>query len=208
MSETLFQKIIKEGKEKPRSSSWYRNKVKQLAISGGYVRDPEKLIREERRDSGKPKKEQDPNKLTRVLETGQIYMFDYDPKYQLKLPVYDKFPMVYVVKATDNGFYGLNLHYFNNKKRLIFLNDLKKRKVAKLLTGRTYRYITENKYMNGIFLKIDESEWEDASIIPVENFFTNINGLEVNIPKTIVWKGTDRMKQEYIQKERIITRII
>lgn len=207
MSNTLFEIIEKETQGKSRSDVWYRNKVRQLTISKGYNLNPGKLLLDERSDRSQPKKEQDDNKITYRLDTGRIYMFDYDPKYQLKLPVYDKFPMTYILKPTDNGFYGYNLHYLNIKRRIEFLDILRMDQVH-ALKGRIHRYIIEPKYMNGVFLEVDESEWDVAAHLPVENFFTNVSGVEVPIPKTLIWQKTERMSKLYYREKRRIRRFL
>lgn len=207
MSDTIFQRIVKETQGKPKSGTWYRNKVRQLTISGGYNLNPGKLILDERKDMSKPKKKQDSNKIKFVLEYGKIYMFDYDPKMQLKLPYYDKFPLAYIMKGTDDGFYAYNLHYLNIKRRLEFLAHLKAGQVH-VLRNQVFRYLSDPKYMNGIFLEIGESEWEIAAHLPVENFFTNLSGVEIPIPKTFIWQKTERLTRSYYKEKRRIGRII
>lgn len=207
MSKTLFEQIVKETEGKKKSSIWFRNKVRQLTISGGYNLNPGKLLLDERKDSSQPKKDRDSNKLTRMISYGKLYMFDYKPKYENTLPVYDTFPFVYIMGPTDGGFYGLNLHYLKIERRLEFLELLKKGQVS-ALKGRIYKYLFEAKYMNGIFLEIKEDSWDIAANLPVENFFSNVNGIEVSIPKKIVWTQTDKLTKSYIREKRRIGRIV
>lgn len=206
MSETIFQKIARETEGKSKSDTWYRNKVRQLTISGGYNLNPGKIFLDERKDMSRTKKKQDSNKIKFVLEFGKIYMFDYDPKYQLKLPIYDKFPLAYIMKGADGGFYAYNLHYLNIKRRLEFLELLKMGQVH-ILKSRVHRYLIDPKYMNGVFLEIGEDQWEVAAHLPVENFFTNVSGIEVSLPKSIIWQKTEKMQKTYYREKRRIGRI-
>jgi hypothetical protein len=45
------------------------------------------------------------------LKPGQMYLFHYDPKYKDTLPIWDAFPLIFVLNIYDNGFLGLNLHH-------------------------------------------------------------------------------------------------
>lgn len=48
---------------------------------------------------------------------GNMYFFRYDPKHRLTLPMYDKYPLVFVVDRYTDGFLGLNLHYLTKGQR-------------------------------------------------------------------------------------------
>ena len=51
-------------------------------------------------------------------------MFEYKAKMNY-LKYYDKFPLVYVIKATKKGeFWGANLHYMTPKKRIMATKKL------------------------------------------------------------------------------------
>ena len=62
-------------------------------------------------------------KATRFLE-GRMYTFFYDPKTKDKLPYYDRFPVILLLEANQNGFSGLNLHYIPPRYRVKLLNEL------------------------------------------------------------------------------------
>lgn len=217
--ETLFQRVAKETKGKPKSGTWYRNKVRQLTVSGGYDINPNKLILDERVDMSKSKNKQDQNKIMRKsgLYTGKIYMYDYDPKTKKRLPVYDKFPMTYIIAPAEGGFYGINLHYLEHKVsdnsgkrggRSAFLYILKKKGIAYFPKQFIYHYLVDPQFMSGIFLEIAENEWDIAADFPVENFFTNISGIEVAIPKNIVWdKFSKGGTTDFVTQKRVIKKI-
>ena len=62
-------------------------------------------------------------KATRFLE-GRMYTFFYDPKTKNKLPYYDRFPVILLLEANQQGFSGLNLHYIPPRYRVKLLNEL------------------------------------------------------------------------------------
>ena len=62
-------------------------------------------------------------KASRFLE-GRMYTFFYDPKTKDKLPYYDRFPVILLLEANQQGFSGLNLHYIPPRYRVKLLNEL------------------------------------------------------------------------------------
>ena len=68
-------------------------------------------------------KQSDLNKAKRYLE-GRMYTFFYDPKTKDKLPYYDRFPVILLLEANQQGFSGLNLHYIPPRYRVKLLNEL------------------------------------------------------------------------------------
>ena len=42
---------------------------------------------------------------------GRMYLFQYQAKWDEKLPYWDMWPLIFPFKYTSNGFYGINLHY-------------------------------------------------------------------------------------------------
>ena len=68
-------------------------------------------------------KQSDLNKAKRYLE-GRMYTFFYNPKTKDKLPYYDRFPVILLLEANQNGFSGLNLHYIPPRYRVKLLNEL------------------------------------------------------------------------------------
>lgn len=81
------------------ASKWYRNNTRKLAAE---------------------KKAKVPHKF----ESGNIYLYRYDPKTKDTLPYYDTLPVVLVLSLTNDGFYGLNFHYLPPASRLILLRKM------------------------------------------------------------------------------------
>jgi len=90
-----------------KARSWYLDQLSDLTVNRkALLRDDETI------------------KRGRLLP-GRMFMYFYDPKYKDTLPYYDRFPLTLIVeKAPNSGFYGLNLHYLDYRKRAILLQKL------------------------------------------------------------------------------------
>ena len=201
MSSTIFQKVKEAVGNEKRSATWYRATVRELAIAGGFSINRNKLILDERRDRVKPKDEEDPEQIRKFARKGRLFLFDYDPLYATKMDYYDKFPLVYVFKYMPDGFYGINLHYLPYKRRLLFIQELKKGKVV-ALKSCIHKYLT--KYKKSILLEVAEEDWETAIYLPVDEFVTNVVGIEVPRRKEEVWQDILKKPQRYYRANRVI----
>lgn len=122
---------------------------------------------------------------------GKMYFFYYDPKTKAKLPVYDRFPLVFPIEMYGDGFLGLNLHYLSTGEREVFLNRLmaftnndKINKSTRL--QMTYDLLSSSKklansgrpcikrylfsHVRSQFIEITADEWHQAIKLPVELF--------------------------------------
>ena len=91
-----------------KARSWYLNELSTMRVNRQAVlKDPE-LIKKSR------------------LLPGRMFMYFYDPKHKETLPYYDRFPLVMVVEKAKGkpGFYGLNFHYLDYRKRAILMERL------------------------------------------------------------------------------------
>ena len=183
---TLFERVTNKTGGEKKSFSWYRAAVKQEASS--YKKNFNKYILDERKDRAGAAKEQDTNELRRFTVAGHLYMFEYKAKMKW-LPYYDRFLLVYVIKAAGKDeFWGANLHYMSPKKRLIA--------TKKLMNGRIdipkrcfHKYLTA--HVDGLFLDLAASEWDTAILLPTEDYVKDLNGIVFPIDKKIVWEETD-----------------
>ena len=197
-STTLFERIsAKTGGEK-KSLAWYRAAVKAEASS--YKKNFNKYILNEKSDKVGAVQEQDANELRRYTVQGHMYMFEYKAKMK-HLPYFDKFPLVYVLKASRSEFWGLNLHYMTPKKRI--------QATKKLLQGRIdfpkrcfHKYLQP--HVEGLLLDLAASEWDTAILLPTEDFVKDINGLSFSIDKEDVWKETNENFYDKIKGQRIV----
>lgn len=124
---------------------------------------------------------------------GKMYFFIYDPKHKDKLPIYDKFPLVFPIERYPDGFLGLNLHYLNTNERSALLNRLTEYRTNNKYNETTklrlsYDLLASTKSLNSLmrpcikrylftqvrsnFIEITANEWSNAINLPVQNFVT------------------------------------
>ena len=101
----FIQAVKDETRGRPRSTQWYRDKIKEFGKPGA-----QQLIRDGKRDN-KP-------------FYGKLNMFFYDPKFKKKLPYYDTFPLVLPLETYNDGFLGINFHYLPIPLRVKLLDKL------------------------------------------------------------------------------------
>ena len=196
---TLFERVNAATGGEKKSLSWYRSAVKQEASR--YKKNFNKYIMDEGKDSVGAAKEQDKNELRKYTVAGHLYMFEYKAKMKW-LPYYDRFPLVYVIKAPGKDeFWGANLHYLSPKKRLIV--------TKKLLQGRVdipkvcfHKYLTA--HIDGLILDLAADEWDTAILLPTEDYVKNINGVSFPIDKKVVWEETDEKFYDKITGHRAV----
>lgn len=129
---------------------------------------------------------------TRAKDTtviGRLYFFQYSAKHKDKLPIWDKFPLVFPIERYNDGFLGLNLHYLMYEERAILLNRLFKYRTNNRLDRSTrlklsYDLLASTKTLNSVarpcikrylwthvkskFIEIEPQEWPMAIELPVE----------------------------------------
>ena len=147
---------------------WYRDQAKNTSVA------PRTLLKGDR--------------LRGTIIPGNMYMFFYDPKGKKTLPYYDRFPMIFPIDKTPDGFIGINLHYLPYVLRAKLMDALydtvtnaKYDTSTKL--GITYKILkgaskfrlfkpTIKRYLNSNvrsrFLYIEPKEWDIALFLPVE----------------------------------------
>lgn len=141
---------------------------------------------------------------------GSMFMYFYDAKHKKTLPYWDKFPLVFIIDLTPDGWYGLNLHYLplpiRTKlfdKLLQFADDKSLDKITKLrLSYNLIKSVSQypevrptiKRYLSSQvrsdMVKIQPVDWEIALFLPVEQFQKET--------KQTVWKKS----REKIQKLR------
>ena len=196
---TLFERVSNATKGEKKSLSWYRSAVK--AEASKYNKNFNKYILDEKKDSVGFAEEQDNNELRRHVVEGHLYMFEYKAKMKW-LPYYDRFPLVYVVKAPNKDeFWGANLHYLPPKKRIIA--------TKKLIQGRIdipkvcfHKYL--HNHVEGLYLDLAAVEWDTAILLPTEDYVRDINGMIFPIDTKIVWEETDEKFYDKITGKRSI----
>ena len=153
-----IQKVQDAARNKPYSSDWYREKIKEFGQPGRLD-----LIRDGKR-KGSP-------------FGGTLNMFVYGPKHKAKLPYYDTFPLVLPLEQYNDGFLGLNFHYLPIPLRMKLLDRMldedmnvnySRIKKIKLIQPTLKRYLTG--FTKSQFRKIEEDELVIATLLPVHNF--------------------------------------
>ena len=134
-----------------------------------------------------------------------MYFFMYDAKHKETLPYYDSFPLIFPVDRTENGFYGLNMHYLplqlraklmdslydvtNNErydestKLKLSYNILKSAEKFKPFKPTFKRYLTSN--VRSRFVEIAPAEWDIALFLNAEQF--------IGATKTKVWADSRKI---------------
>jgi hypothetical protein len=165
----FIQAVKDETRGRPRSTQWYRDKIKEFGKPGA-----QDLLRDGKR-SNRP-------------FYGKLNMFFYDPKFKKKLPYYDTFPLVLPLETYNDGFLGLNLHYLPIPLRVKLLDRLVDYTNSEDFTETTTRMVVDysrlksiklirptiHKYLAGHtksqFRRIDADEWTIATLLPVQRF--------------------------------------
>ena len=169
MAQSKFIQAVKdEAKGRPRSTQWYRDKIKEFGTPTSLD-----LIRDGKRDS-KP-------------FYGKLNMFVYDPKFKKKLPYYDTFPLVLPLETYPDGFLGINFHYLPIPLRVKLLDrlvdfsnntkfdestslvvDYSQLKNINIVKPTIHKYLAGQ--LKSQFRRIDADEFTIATLLPVQRF--------------------------------------
>jgi len=177
---TVFDTIITQGVRAGQipartdaARSWYRDTAKSF-----------KNVNERKLLTG------DSTRMVNKIKPGNMYMFQYDPKYKDTLPFYDRFPLIFPYHVESDRFWGLNLHYLPHRLRAQLMDALystvnnqrydettKLRMNYKLLkSAAKIKYfepcVKQYLYsqLNSRFLYVYPSEWDIALFLPLERF--------------------------------------
>lgn len=146
-----------------------------------------------------------PEQLTTRVMPGYLYMFLYDPKLKAELPYYDRFPLVFPFRKTEDGFIGLNMHYLPYQLRiqlldrlLVFKNNAKMDETTRIkyswqLIDGVSRYTAAKpcvkqyliSHVRSQFRKVNSNDWATAMLLPVERF--------VGASKQEIWADSRRI---------------
>jgi len=142
--------------------------------------------------------------LSSKFESGNLYLYKYDPKLKDVLPYYDTFPIVLVLRLNSKGFIGLNLHYLPPKIRMNFLKKLKsfKNNTGEFLLNyeqlRDFPIFSEYKpcikqylysHIRSTIKPIPPEEWEFVASLSLEHF--------IKMSKEEVWQESlEKIKED------------
>ncbi len=196
---TLFEKITEKTKGERKTFSWYRSAVKSEASS--YNKNFSKYILNEKSDDVGAVQDQDENELRRYPVQGHLYMFEYKAKMK-NLKYYDRFPLVYVLKATGRSeFWGCNLHYMTPKKRILATRKLMEGRID-IPKACLHKYLQSN--VEGLMIDLAATEWDTAVLLPTEDFVKPIGTSSIPIPKEDVWQDTKDTFYDKIRGQRLV----
>ena len=195
---TLFERVKEKTGGEEQTWQWYRKTVRTMALE--YKQQRDKTIRDERRDRSDDKDLRDENQLRRYARVGRLFLFEYKAKMKY-LPYYDTFPLVYVIKANSDHFFGANLHYMDPRKRMIAIEKLKQNRID-LPRSCFHKYILD--HVDGFLLDLAIDEWDTAIALPVEHFVKERGNVLVPYKSSDVWKETNEKYNDRIKAKRII----
>ena len=189
----IFDTILKRAARdtmaltKRQSRAWFRSTASTMTSA-----NPTRMIRS------------NSQRLTDKPMIGRMYLFNYDPKHKGKLPYYDRFPLVFPFRKTQDGFIGLNMHYLPYHLRIALLDKLMVFRSNNRMDETTrlkYSWATIDgiskfnaaipcvkQYLTGHvktqFRKVSSEDWVTAMMLPVERF--------VGASKQEVWTESQR----------------
>jgi len=195
---TIFERVKEKSGDAEQTWLWYRKTIRSMALE--YKQHPDHLVRDEKKDRNDKEETQDTNRLRRFARQGRLFLFEYKATSKY-IPYYDTFPLVYVIKATTDHFFGANLHYIEPRRRALVIAKLKEGKID-IPRSCFHKYITD--HIDGFLLDLASAEWDTAIALPVEKFVTERNGRLVPYKSTEVWKKTNEKYSDRIKAKRII----
>ena len=142
---------------------------------------------------------------------GKMFLLSYLPKHIAKLPYFDRFPLIFVIRIQSDGFLGLNLHYLPPSERAILMKALLHIASNNEKMDETTRLKISFKVLNAFSQKqrarvcvrkylythvesiglIPANEWIHSTFLPLEGFRRKSR----HFSKQTVWKeSVDKMK--------------
>jgi len=135
-------------------------------------------------------------------DIGRMFMYFYTAKTKDKLPYWDRFPCIFVVDVTADGFTGTNLHYLSPLYRARLMDSLytiqrndglrKSKKLRMnyqlLSSAAKFRWFkpTFKKYLRSQvrsrYLWVPAESWDVALMLPTQRF--------VRTTKNRVWRDS------------------
>lgn len=180
------------GKEKA-SREWLQNQAKKASVSG----NPVQFMKEYGRDFKR-----------RQMNIGQMYFFQYSPKFKddpKALPYYDNYPLVFIIEEQSDRYLSLNLHYLPPPMRARLMDALYTIAVNKkfndnqklalsygvLKSSARFRWFKPcvkwhlKAHIVSQYYKIPSEFWSYALFLPLEKFSRK--------SKTQVWKESAKI---------------
>lgn len=132
--------------------------------------------------------DKDAFKPIKIPFAGTLIHFVYDAKWKKVLPIWDRFPLLIMLRMDGVYFYGLNIHYLRLDERVVLLGLLKQHKGsnwqaalpilleserAKLIADCFRIYLFSQ--VRSSFVQIDEKYWNNVSFLPTAHWVSRDN---------------------------------
>lgn len=119
------------------------------------------------------------------MAIGGMYFYGYDAKTKARLPYWDYYPLVLPFSYSENGFYGLNLHYVPPRLRARILDEILSYKAngdLKRPTANLIKALADSDFMQpaikqylyghivGWPVVIPMSDWEETIYLPLADW--------------------------------------
>jgi hypothetical protein len=135
--------------------------------------------------------EQSTSRMVERPIVGNMYLFNYDPKWKQKLPYYDTYPIIFMIGKAKKGFLGINLHYLPPQFRAALMDQLypmisdknfavnarlQGLSYAKLRDASRYKYFRPCvkhylfSHVRSGLMKVHPAEWPLAPFLPLARF--------------------------------------
>ena len=110
---------------------------------------------------------------------GAMLTYQYSPKHADTLPVWDKYPLIIFLEKTNNGWYGINLHYVPQQTRAAIMSELNKKRnnlarIARALTSHPATTNALKRYLASHVVTvprlIPRDQWSIAVQLPYQKF--------------------------------------
>ena len=122
------------------------------------------------------------------MRPGLLVTYEYDAKLKDKLRFWDRFPLIFVLNVTRDGWTGLNVHYLHPLQRAKLFYDYQKN--GKAFIDHDIGKRASKRYLASHVVtrpkEIPKDLWEIAIQLPFENF--------QGMSSKGVWNQTSRKK--------------
>lgn len=111
---------------------------------------------------------------------GSMFLYEYDPKYKEKLPIWDEFPLVIPIDIYHNGFLAINFHFLEVKDRIKLLAILAKNPSYQVIKSVSNyidcskaikRYLVD--HITSKLVIVEKGDMDKAILLPIAKFYTN-----------------------------------
>jgi hypothetical protein len=176
----LARSAKKRKEAEKKAEDWFRGKVKDMANLKDKLSGKDKKTRKDFIEGGRE---------VDKFVPGTMLTYYYDPKWKKILPYYDRFPMILLLEVYNDGWLGINLHYFPPSLRAVilgrmmstagaFLTKNQKMRInyrivkasSNLAVGKVAlkRYLTS--HVRSKIIQVHPREWEHAAMLPLDIF--------------------------------------